>query len=407
MRVQQLSKPQRRSLLETSSIAESTGQWHRTLRDGRYHFPPLPLVESYPEPGYQYHGRRDHSLRAKRSRTRKASGGASVEEPTELSPLQSDAVAVSESVTWSPRPPSTCSQDTVDGDGQTALVDRRREEAAATLQRLLVPLWRLHVHKRWCRAVAVVRRCFVAAALRRRERQRHEATDLLLSALCSRIPMPMPQALAQLRCYVINIQRSLRRHLLRLHAAVELNVKKVRRDVEPAYWADVVRTREDELVRQDDAKLASMPALYELIINQQQSENSARKRLERPRHHSATVARSSYELDVYNFYMAGPMPEVLLRLEIRRALEVHLRRAAVMAVGADAARPSRHTRSSVGVAERAGGVCRRGHVSVPVFLPAKTYWAIMDNVCFVAGQFRDDSGLFAHLRARKCVVAAY
>lgn len=290
------------------------------------------------------------------------------------------------------------------------------EAAYHTLTQLFLPMWRRHAaRRRWDRAIETMRRYVPRAVRRRRAQKRAAAANLIHGALAFRVTALM-YAVRELATRVCVVQRVYRRHQQRVAAVIELNLRKIRRDVEARYWSEVVARREAEL----DA-LAEASHLAEEVRSAATKEPTTRSTSTRvtttsaTRRHLQQPSNVSYELDVYNYFMIGPLPETILKSELRFALYAHLRRTMHNARDVSSYEwlckqreesvPA-HDGQSAGCGSRGRSAKRAGTV-MPTFLPSAVYIAVMDNTCFVASQIRDDPMLRAHLRGRARNIVVY
>lgn len=308
-----------------------------------------------------------------------------------------------------------------------------------TLRLLLVPLWwRYRYHKLLARATATVAKFVLAKVHGRRCRQRQRAADAIFYVLRS----PRTQLLCaarQLQIRVVRIQRAYRLHRRCVQAVVELNCRKVRRDVEKTYWTAVVSRREMELAAQKPPTSAVAKAIQEVLeakrdvhtrfgtvrcpslVSSVASTPAANSK-------AAAAAASasiptSYELDVYNYYMIGRLPESMLRFEIASAVFAHTRRSAERACLLDDLCTPKHPKRS-GVDEKTsrasaagGGLAlkspnattpkTRSVARLPRFFSESVYTSILNNTCYMTSLMRDDAMLRAHLKPHASLLEPY
>ncbi|KAK7197229.1 hypothetical protein NESM_000668800 [Novymonas esmeraldas] len=331
--------------------------------------------------------------------------------------LQLDAAAIEDELGWSTNSRSL----SVGGAAANAL--QAKFAAFDTLRLLLVPIWKLYrFHKQMVRATATVAKYVLRKVHRRRQRRNERAADAILCVLQN------PRTRLRCAAHLLGaraalIQRAFRRHRQRVQAVVELNYRKMRRDAEEAYWAAVVAQRKAELAEQPLTSTAVARAVREVVeaTAEVRTRFGTIHRRSTLLHDAATAAAEAarnYELDVYNFYMIGRLPESLLRFETASAVFAHLRRSAVRAHLMDDFSATRARRAAMeGFLEpddlatpihapptRRGGKSR---AMLPHFLPESVYSVILDNTCYVTSIIRDDKMLRAHLRQRAHPLEAY
>ncbi|KEG14229.1 hypothetical protein DQ04_00571240 [Trypanosoma grayi] len=215
------------------------------------------------------------------------------------------------------------------------------QRALETLQRLFLPRWRLYMH-----LIGRSRKPAVAKATpqRRRSPVREVMINVILLFLRSERLLPLVE-FRRWKAAVTKIQRAFRQYKKCLEARVELNYLKLRSDVEQQYWMDVAKSCERET--------------EELGVRN----NSV----------------NDCELDVADFYLAGPLPESMLRRELHTALRCHLRRT----LGAVVSQQS------------------------SVFLPMSSYYAVLDNACYITSVMRNSQTLRSHLCRRPRLISIY
>ncbi|EPY15902.1 hypothetical protein STCU_11682 [Strigomonas culicis] len=235
-------------------------------------------------------------------------------------------------------------------------------------------MWRLHRHRRRARALALLRRCIMRHVVRRR---------------CRSQGCRMVHALSW--SPAILIQRAYRRHALRVEACVALNFLQLRK-MEPHYWARVVDVRETQLEALN-AVLPPVPSRSMNVISPQE---------EPPTSRTTRRFTLNQELDVCSYALAGPLPEPLLRTELRKAIYVDLHRSARGAAPA-------HDEDDSVAAQDQGSLPQvvQQQLRVAVLLSAEVLTAILDNVCFVASEFQRKPLLRSHLRGRERMIVPY
>ncbi|KPA79861.1 hypothetical protein ABB37_04940 [Leptomonas pyrrhocoris] len=303
--------------------------------------------------------------------------------------------------------------------------------AYGTLRLLLLPLWRRYRYrKQLARATATVAKFIVAKVHARRRRQERRAANAILRLL--RAPRTRLLSVAhELEMRVVCIQRAYRLHRRSVQAVVELNYRKVRRDEEKEYWAKVVAQREAELAEQPPPTGAVAKAIQEVL----EAKRAIHTRFDAFKHAStvspasapAAPVPSRYELDVYNYYMIGRLPETMLRLEITSAVFAHTRRSAERACLLDDLCVPRHKkrtdarcvadRVSAAAAAAAAAVAApkstamtkkaKCGASLPHFLPKSVYTSILNNTCYTTSLMRNDAMLRAHLKPRNSSLEPY
>lgn len=294
--------------------------------------------------------------------------------------------------------------------------------ARSTLRRLFLPVWRLYRFRRQkAEATATVAKYVGSRVHDSRLNRNEEAARVARQVLCG-MSLRLRCSVPQLEARVVRIQRAFRRHRQRVEAVVELNVLKMRRDVEKAYWAAAVARREVELSTQEHPSSAVERAVRELL----EARAEIQTRFGTVRRHStlldatarptgSTGKSPSYELDVYNYYMVGPLPESLLRYEVTTAVAAHLRRSAARAMLMDDFSLTRARRAAMGDFLRDDATpiqtpVRRGAKSralLPHFLHADVYERILDNTCYITSMMRNDPMLRAHLRGHEEALESY
>ncbi|KPI88210.1 hypothetical protein ABL78_2714 [Leptomonas seymouri] len=299
-----------------------------------------------------------------------------------------------------------------------------------TLRLLLIPLWkRYRYRKQLARATATVANFVLAKVRVRRRRQEQQAADTILCVLRA-MRTKMLCAVHQLEIRVVRIQRAYRLHRRAVQAVVELNYRKVRRDIEKAYWATIVAQREAELVQKPP--ISAVSRAVQAVLDARDETQKDLETIRRPSAvSSAGVPKApapvSYELGVYNYYLAGRLPETMLRLEITSAVFAHTRRLAERACLLDAmCTPKRKKRTdasdaasrpSAAAAPAADGSAGRGSktrarktsctVRLPHFLPENVYTSILNNACYTTSLMRGDEMLRAHLKPRGSFLEPY
>lgn len=324
--------------------------------------------------------------------------------------LQLDTASIEDELRWS------ANSQSANAVSHTTL---RPDKFAAyhTLRLLFVPIWKLYrFHKQIVWATAIVAKYVLLKVHWRRQRRSERATDTFLHVL--RIPRTKLRCAAHLlEGRVVRIQRAFRCHRVRVQAVVELNYRKLRRDVEEAYWEAVVVQHEAELAVQQRSFSPVPKASREVFGGR--AEARARFGLTQrgtslpgsAGNSSYDAAVPSYELDVYNFHMIGRLPESLLRFEMTSAVFAQLGRSAVRAHLMDDFSETRARRTGMEEFMRSGditptnttfmrsrGKCR---AQLPRFLPESVYTAILNNTCYLTSLMRDDRKLRAHLRQRE------
>lgn len=294
-----------------------------------------------------------------------------------------------------------------------------------TLKLLFIPVWRRHrYHRQLARATAIVAKFVLAKVHARRQRQRVRAADAIINVL--RAPRTILLcATRQLEVRAVRIQRAYRLHRRSVQAVVELNYRKVRRDVEKAYWAAVVAQRETELAAQELPTSAVAKAVQEVLEAKREVHTrfGVVKRASLLGSFSGAagaaaaaraLAPTSYELDVYNYYMIGRLPESTLRSEIAAAVFAHTRRSAERARLLDDLCTPKHPKST---SVKSVSTIRKGSAArlpkahsvahLPRFLPQSVYTSIMNNTCYMTSLMRDDAMLRAHLKPRTSLLEPY
>ncbi|CAJ1993395.1 hypothetical protein conserved [Leishmania donovani] len=301
----------------------------------------------------------------------------------------------------------------------------RPEKLAAyhALRLLFVPIWKLYrFHKQMVRATAIVAKHVLLKVHWRRHRRSERATDTFLHLL--RIPRTKLRCAAHLlEGRVVRIQRAFRRHRARVQAVVELNYRKVRRDVEEAYWEAVVTQHEAELAVQQ-RPFSPVPKAVREVFGARAEARARFGSIQRRTCLLSSAEKSSYdaaapscELDVYSFHMIGRLPESLLRFEMTSAVFAQLRRSAARAHLMDDFSETRARRAGMESLMEPGditptntafvrsrGKCR---AQMPRFLPESVYAAILNNTCYLTSLMRDDRKLRAHLRQREHHLESY
>jgi hypothetical protein len=122
------------------------------------------------------------------------------------------------------------------------------QRARYVLGRLFVPLLRLHQAKRRRIAKECLQRFILRAVMRRRARQRVQATDLIRGLFQNKLAMFQKYAKYFTRC-VVTIQRAFRLFKQRRDAMVELNCRFVRK-MEASYWKSAADGAQQVLDRQ-------------------------------------------------------------------------------------------------------------------------------------------------------------
>lgn len=292
-----------------------------------------------------------------------------------------------------------------------------------TLRLLFVPIWkRYRFHKQMVWATAIVAKHVLLKVHWRRQRRSERATDTFLHVL--RIPRTKLRCAAHLlEGQVVRIQRAFRRHRARVQAVVELNYRKVRRDVEEAYWEAVVTQHEAELAVQQ-RPFSPVPKAVREVFGARAEARARFGSIQRRTSLLSSAGNSSYdtavpsnELDVYNFHMIGRLPGSLLRFEMTSAVFAQLRRSAARAHLMDDFSETRARRAGMGgfmehgdiaptntAFVRSRGKCR---AQLPCFLPESVYAAILNNTCYLTSLMRDDRKLRAHLRQREHHLESY
>jgi hypothetical protein len=288
------------------------------------------------------------------------------------------------------------------------------------LRLLLIPLWwRYRYHKQLARATATVSKFVLAKVHEWRRRRKQRAADAILCLLQA----PRTQLLCaawQLELRVVRIQRAFRVHRRLVQAVVELNYRKIRRDVEKAYWAAVVAQREAELAAQAPttsavakAVQAVLDAKYEVhtrfgTVRRSSLVGGGASPTAAAAAAATTPAPASYELDVYNYYMIGRLPESTLRLEIASAVFAHTRRSAERARLLDElCTPKQSQRRDAKSGLKAQTPRLRCQAQLPRLLPESMHTSIMNNTCYMTSLMRDDAMLRAHLKPRPSLLEPY
>ncbi|RNF08941.1 uncharacterized protein Tco025E_07064 [Trypanosoma conorhini] len=308
--------------------------WKDTLRQGILATVKLPLL-----------GARDQSSTNKANRIDATLATILSTRAATTSEIKSDALNWSEDavcLTNHEEPMQT----TVETPPLDAAVKSKEERAVETLERLFLPCWRLYMHLKKLRTKPVkVYKGSVRVPSRRRRRVNDVAIEVIRAFLCNGWRLPLME-FRRWKGEVVKIQRVFRRHKLCVDARVELNYRKVRAELEQAYWEKVAEAHEqaleDGLARNDD--------------------------------------NSEAEMGVANFFLVGPLPEVFLRRELRSALylqEYHL-------LQESSEQPDR-----------------------TFFLPTSTCYAVLDNVCYITSVVRSSQILQSHLLGREKKIAAY
>ncbi|CAJ1012508.1 hypothetical protein Q4I28_007821 [Leishmania naiffi] len=309
-------------------------------------------------------------------------------------------------------------------ENTVSLTDSQLVKFAAydTLRLLFLPIWKLYrFHKQMVQTMAIVAKYAHPKIFQRRQRCNERTPGTILPKL--RIPhTKLRWAAYFLETQAVCIQSAFRRHRARVQAVVELNYRKVRRDVEEAYWATVVAQREAELTQQQYPFNALSNAVRQVIEASAESKmrtdtTTHRTNLLTPAANSTPATEvPSYELDVYNFFMIGRLPESLLRFETTSAVFAQLRRSAARAHLIDDFSSTRAQRSAKEELRKPNDipsthkpvVCRRKcHAQLPHFLPESVYVAILNNTCYMTSLMRDDRMLRAHLHQQKHPLEPY
>ncbi|CCW67104.1 unnamed protein product [Phytomonas sp. Hart1] len=202
------------------------------------------------------------------------------------------------------------------------------------------------------------------------------------------------------------IQRNFRSHRRRLCAGVELNFLKLRRYEEPLYWTEVASRCDQEILRVIRNKL---------LISQPNNPTSNHRSttLESSKRTTCKYCMTSSDVDVYNYSKIGLLPESLLRKEVETALLKNLRRDVTSSLSfhPDPFLPlpfeEHNGRMGLSKITFLSNKSKAPKPRFPIFLTHNTFSAIIDNVCFIIGKFRDDPVLLAHLKGRDRSIANY
>ncbi|KAG8347832.1 hypothetical protein ERJ75_000970000 [Trypanosoma vivax] len=232
-------------------------------------------------------------------------------------------------------------KETVDAAEQlvadTKVDPAERLDALERLRSIFLPICLLRQHKRrrLSSITGVVEQWKLRYPGRRREKV--VAVGTFLSYLRSVSPSLL--GFRRLKVRVIQIQRAYRRHLRYLDAHVELNLLKIRAYVEPDYWERVM----ENLQRAEDQH------------------------------------ESNGEFTAANFDHVGPLPESLLRHELRGVYYCWLWKV-------------RH---------------RAFYEMMPRFLSIGNLRDVIQNVCYITGVMRGDTVLLSHVRQQPRMIVPY
>ncbi|EKF27787.1 hypothetical protein MOQ_008480 [Trypanosoma cruzi marinkellei] len=234
------------------------------------------------------------------------------------------------------------------GNGEKSLeddVENNEERALTTFERLFIPQWRLYTQlKRRPKAPVKFYYSGGDPPSIRRNSVRDMAIDVILSFLRAGWWRPLVE-FRRLKNKVLKVQRLFRRHTLCMDARVELNYRRLRVKFEQNYWKDVEETYKQEMGE-------------ELFTDSDSNEG---------------------EMGIADFHLVGPLPELFLRRELRTALYCHTHRCLQEPTAA------------------------RGRV----FLPNWTYYAVLDNVCYITSVIRESRMLRSHLIRRRKMIVSY
>nr|CCC93632.1 conserved hypothetical protein [Trypanosoma congolense IL3000] len=195
------------------------------------------------------------------------------------------------------------------------------------------------------------KRCKRALSLRKpdaqlprsRTRDKVVAVGAVLSYLR---PLRLPfHGFRRIRSASVTLQRAYRHHRAYLSAHVELNYRNIRSRVEQKYQNDV---REENLRHEDECFADELS--------------------------DKVGGACSYICPRYE-----PLPELFIRFELFTLYYCWL---------------WRHVESSIGE-------------TLPTFLPEKDVYAVLDNVCYITSEMRNDRSLRSHLERRKKMVVPY
>ncbi|CAD2214112.1 hypothetical protein ADEAN_000155600 [Angomonas deanei] len=344
---------------------------------------------------------------------RKSGGGAPPPRPTvrrtrhSVPTLSQAVLAEVHPNTLTEETPSYSPKSTSLGDWRTPLVnyanvsrrslteqDQLKKEvqlsrAVEVLETLFLPVWRLYRFVKLKRAVRVIEAFWERRLVGNRTRCQNRAADTIAYFFLNPFSRVL-LSVEKLSKHAVTIQRRYRRHYKRVEAGVALNLILVRRE-EPLYWDRVVMQREREL----EGEVRRHSALDETV---EQLASDAKAKTGKV--FAARKKANSLNLDVYNSYLAGPLPESILRSELRAALYHTLSRAARKALqlenvsAAKTRYPRRGSKATIAV-------------SLPVFLPRATLVRVIDNTCFLASVFQDNPTLRAHLAQRNKTIQSY
>ncbi|CBH15493.1 hypothetical protein, conserved [Trypanosoma brucei gambiense DAL972] len=215
--------------------------------------------------------------------------------------------------------------------------------ALKTLRNLLLPICRLWLRKRGKKKVTLAPSESREKLPSPRTREKVIAVGVVLSYLRRRCPLSS-HSFRQLREAAVILQRAYKRHKTYVDAHVELNYRKIRASVEEMYLKDV----EDENRRAEEEYNG-------LDIN-----GSDEMSLEFPR-------------------CGERLPEIFIRYELRSLYYCWM----WLCVEA--------------------GSNRR----LPTFLSQQKLYSVLDNVCYITSEMRDDRLVRAHLERRPKMVVSY
>lgn len=286
--------------------------------------------------------------------------------------------------------------------------------AAVVLRQLLLPLWRLFRYRKKRQAALKILTAPLKTVARRVLFRLHRGIDGPGGNIFAPPAFSLTAVVELLLQRIGQVQSAYRRHRLQLMAVTELNLRKVRQS-EAAYWTAVVKQREAELAK-TAATSAVAKAVRELMEGPPKVKSRGGRVYRTPNTALASAARPTYELDVYTYYMIGPLPESLVRYETMTAVFTELQRSAQQACLADQlsaqaaeqqqVSSSRRNRSS----PKPGGVARKlvsAKARCPRLLTKEIHSRIIDNTCYISSILRDDAMLRAHLRGRTNCLSVY
>ncbi|KAH9581987.1 hypothetical protein LSM04_002052 [Trypanosoma melophagium] len=244
---------------------------------------------------------------------------------------------------------------------KVAKVDRNdtaEESALETLRNLFLPRWRffLHLKHRLIQPVVVSRSVSSAEPPRRPSRVRDLAVDVILSFLRGERVVPLAE-FRRWRQKLIAAQRLFRRHMTAIDARVELNYRRLRATVEESYWR-------------------------------------------RAATHGGLGGGDAADLN-----SACRLPEPLLRRELRAALYSHIQRSLQPPPSQEEEEEEeQHQRQRKRQTKQS---LQLQKPRITAFLPLPTFYAVLDNVCYITSVLRNSKLLREHLSERSRVISSY